>query len=247
MSKNMEYTSLSLPAKFIGNPMKYVADFFYYNWKYQALDTLHEHFMALLKPKRRKKLIKRGSDQLFYVETLSKLLEAMWLVWQEDKEQKKGAIPDELQDSMFLFDKHFFIRETERNHWRAMPRYLCEEEFFIPMISVDLFFKRHSLSKWKDLLNEVLHNILGTGVGDFGNDYTNPYEVHFSLACLIEASYLIHIRQQDYFINYISALKGATSPLPNLHPDESNHNKEPNNEAINFESAGIPHPSPETT
>lgn len=211
-----QYTNLSLSAEFLGNPLKFVSEYFWYNHKREALRSLHEHFIAIYNLKRRKKLLKRsGSDEYFTNQMLTKLLEAMWLIWMEDKERLKGSIPKEFHDTAYLFDKVFYTTEVDRFPWESIPCFLTRDKYFKPMRVVHQFFKKESLYQWKTLLNDIMYNLLSKGSADFGDGYsTNPYEIHFYLASLIEASYLIHVRQQDYFIHYLSKLQQDTIKPP---------------------------------
>ena len=226
MSKNShstEITSLSLPAHHLGNPLNFVEEFFDHGTLPQTLSTLHDHFIAIFNTKQKKKLLKRGgSNELFTVQMLIKFVEAMWLIWMEDKEQSKGTVPADFQASSYLFDLPFFSREKERDPWLCVPCHLTQQEFFTPMLAVDAFFNRKPLHKWKRLLDEIIHNLLSTTVPDFGGAYTNPYEIHFYLAALIESAFLIHVRQQEFYLTYLRNLQNNTNGLQSF--SQSNDN-----------------------
>lgn len=207
-------SSFKLAVHYISAPQNYLNEFASTYRHYSAMTNLHYTFLAITKPKLHKKL-GSGSDNIFFNEQLEQLVEASWLMLQGDMDLNTGRIPFDIPNDSLLFRQFLFAKHDDKFPWYTMPRHLDDAEFRIPMIAIREFFKTNSLNNWKYLLNLILHTVLSKFQTDgFPSEDGNLYHLHISFAKLLEATHLIHVRQQPYYLQEIKLFENEAKDYP---------------------------------
>lgn len=143
---------------------------------------------------------KKGSpnDLIFLFRNLEFVINAAHII---NGQARKSALHIEDKD---IFNPDLFRRnDTISNNWDYFPRMLSYKEFVNPYTTFKIFFKYQDHAHWKKTLRNVLEYALSRGrIFDEWEDF-DCLAIYRHLVKLIEAAYLICVRENIPTDRYI--------------------------------------------
>ncbi len=204
--------NLTIPIEILSKPDTFFTEFFSEFHSPEAHSTLDWMFKALYQVKSRKKYRKNATNILYFYERLIMLLEVTWLVALHDNTERKANLPTVDDQSVLLNPSLFVPKHQHRAAWSYLPRHLEANEFMQPYIVLPKVFKQLSLDEWKSQLNLLLHNSLSKYPIDFSSNDIEVFTINTFLHKLIDACYLIYMREFASFQEHSSAIDKNSLP-----------------------------------
>lgn len=137
---------------------------------------------------------------VFFSERLLRLMEAAWLINQMNNGKRLANLLVEHQDEKInMMDPLLYCRPANlADAWDYFPRSLGRKEFINPYKVFSKFFEFHSLAEWKEDLHEMLNYALNDYGIESNGDVMDILSIKKYLNKLVDASYLINIREFEW-------------------------------------------------
>lgn len=180
----------------INDPCMTIDDFF--SWYH--LPECKKEITALIKAAYNPGCWKKGEpgDLLYFQEQLEKLIEAAYLTHFTRKGAETGmefVVGEDI--SKYYIDTAIYCANRHASTaWDYFPRCLSKKEFINPYRVFDKFFRYQDLPGWRDDLQDLLSYALSKFSIQEVERGIDSLTTHTYLQKLVEAAYLIRVREE---------------------------------------------------